>query len=296
MVKFKFDTFDDIGPFYRRILKKAGLETVDDFLNKSSYGLDCKSLLAKLQAIEEKEKEGKQDHPNIDEKRLVKWCQIFDLFRVPRLPPRIAELLVCADIKSVRELSYMDPAQVMFKMREVDEDTHFIVIEEPKIDDVEQWIYYAKLMTRRKKFGLDIPLINVIPMMTLDYASELQNYKIWTIEDLDANIALVPSLYGRIGMPRPDYIAMLGICDLCRVNGIDLGIARALYMTGIRSILAFMDASLDELHENLRKLMATSTLGKEYPTLEQDFTRDRLEQLQQAALFHKTSTFLEVIT
>ena len=295
-MKFKFDTFDDIGPFYRRVLKKAGLETVDDFLRETIYGLDFGSLLAKLQAVETKEKEGNRDHPGIDEKRLVKWCQIFDLFRVPRLPPRIAELLVCADIKSVRELSYMDPAQVMFKMRETDEDTHFIVIEEPKIEDVEQWIYYAKLMTRRKKFGLDIPLINVIPLMTLDYASELQKYKIWTIEDLDANIALVPGLYGRIGMPRPDYIAMLGICDLCRVNGMDIAIARAMYMAGIRSLLGFLDASLDELHEKLKKVMATSTICKEYPSLELDLARDRLEQLQQAAMVQKTSTFMEVIS
>ncbi|HME55280.1 MAG TPA: DUF4332 domain-containing protein [Candidatus Lokiarchaeia archaeon] len=301
MVKFKFDIFEDIGSFYGKTLKrKANLETIDDFLKETSYGMDYKPLLAKLNAPEEKPREifGKErvrDHPEIDEKRLVRWGRIFDLFRIPRMPPRIAEMLVAADVNSVAELSYMDPTQILFKMQEVDEDTHFIIIEEPRIADAEEWIYYAKLMTRRKKYGMDIPLVNVIPVMNLDFASELQKYKIWTMEDLDANFGLIPGLYDRIGMPRLEYVEILGICDLCRVHGIDIAIARALHEIGIRSLLAFQDASINEACENLKKAMITSYLYKQYPTLERDLTRSNLEQLQNIALSQKIKTFLEAM-
>lgn len=301
MVKFKFDIFEDIGSFYGKTLKKkANLETVDDFLRETNYGMNYKPLLAKLNAPEDKPreflgKERKHDHPEIDEKRLIRWGRIFDLFRIPRMPPRIAEMLVAADVNSVSELSYMDPTQILFKMQEVDEDTHFIIIEEPKIADAELWIYYAKLMTRRKKYGMDIPLVNVIPLMNLDYASELQKYKIWTMEDLDANFSLISGLYNRIGMPKLEYVEMLGICDLCRVHGIDIVIARALHETGIRSLLAFRDVSIDEVYENLKKVMHTSTLCKQYPTLEMDLTRSNLEQLQKIALNQKIKTFLEAM-
>ncbi|HME55278.1 MAG TPA: DUF4332 domain-containing protein [Candidatus Lokiarchaeia archaeon] len=301
MVKFKFDAFDDIGPFYGPILKKtANLETVDDFLRETNYGADYAPLLAKLNATVGKQskharEEKKRDHEEIDEEKLVRWGRIFDLFRVPRVSPRIAELLVAADINSARELSYLDPAQVLHKMQGVDEDTYFIIIEEPSITDVERWIHYAKLLTRRKKFGLDIPLVNVVPMMTLEIASELQKYKIWTIEDLDENISLIPSLYSRIGMPRGDYMSMLGVCDLCRVDGIDIIIARMLYLAGIKSLKAFRDASLDDLCGKLQKVMPTIMLVKQYPALVLELARNGVDQLQHAAKEMQTKTFLEAI-
>ncbi len=97
-------------------------------------------------------------------------------------------------------------------------------------------------------------------------------------------------------MPKTDYIMLLGMCDLCRVNGVDIIITRALFEAGIHSIQAFTETSLDTLEGNLTKIKATSSLYKEYPALEQDLARDNIVQLRKSAIDQGIKPFLKVMT
>jgi hypothetical protein len=298
MVKFKFEAFETIGPFYGEILKKkAGLETVDDFLQFTSYGRNYKPLLDKLEGQTlGKRKSHSKEGQEINEEIVRKWGSVFDVFRVPMVSPRDAEMLVATGIRSVQELSYKDADQVLDKMWDMDEDSYFIIVHEPTIDDVEQWIAFAKMITRRHKYGIGIPLISMESIVTLNYASEFQKFRIWTIEDLNASIRLIPGLYTRIGMSRTAWTDFLGLCDLCRVDGIDAPIARMFGMAGIKSLQALRTISPEELQAKVSKAMGTNaTILNEYPSLVQDLSPDNLHKiLEQTKSQEIPTTFMEV--
>nr|MDO8088476.1 DUF4332 domain-containing protein [Candidatus Sigynarchaeum springense] len=294
MVVFTPENFETIGSYYANLLKeKAGIKTIDDFFRETNHGKDIKPLLEKLRAPDKKQsKKGKGESvQEVSESRLNTWSQVFDLFRIPKMTPRMAELLVHAEINSVRELSHRDPVQVWYIIKELDESSYFIVIKSPSLAEIENLVYYARLMTRRIKYGYDVPLVN-LPMMNLDWASELQKYKIWTIEDLEANFAILPSLAGKIGMPGDKYAEMLGMCDLCRVNGIDVLIAELLAQAGIKSLQQLVILSADELSDRLAKLQ-DSPIIKEHPELHIELAKDRLALILQNAREQKITSFLE---
>ncbi len=294
MVEFTLEHFETIGSFYGDLLKKkAEIETVDDFFNETNHGKDFKPLLEKLRAPDKKQSRSGKDEatPEVTEAQLVEWSQVFDLFRIPKVSPRMAELLVHADINSVSELSHRDPVQVWYKIKELDETSYFIVIKSPALAEIESWVYYAKLMTRRIKYGYDAPLIN-LPMMNLDWASELQKYKIWTIEDLEANAAIFPSLASRIGMPSDDFAELLGMCDLCKVKGVDLLIARMLALAGIKSLQQLRVLSAGDVFDRLAKVM-DNPIVKEHPELQTDLSKNGVDQIVQNAKDSKIKSFLE---
>ena len=297
MVKYTCDQFETIGTRYGMLLKfKAGIETVDDFLEMTNGGSTYDTILTALnEPIKAKNKKLKvYDSVTITESHLEKWGQIFDLFRIPTVTTRAAEMLVNAEINSVQELSHRDPVQVWYKLKELDESSYFITIKEPNISEIELWIHFAKLMTRRIKNGYDVPLIN-LPMMNIDYASELQKYKIWTIEDLEANYDLIPSLNTRIGMPIEAYRDMLGLCDLTKVDGIDILIARILVSVNIKSLDQLRALATEEISARLAKILPTNQLIKQYPVLEKEFVDDNLSQIMEQAKVQDIRQFLEAI-
>ncbi len=294
MVEYTLEHFETIGSVYGNLLKKkAKIETVDNFLNETNHGKDFKPLLVKLRAPDKKQaRSGKGESvPEVTEEQLAEWSEVFDLFRIPKISPRMAELLVHADINSVSELSHRDPVQVWYKIKELDESSYFIVIKSPSLSEIESWVYYAKLIARRIKYGYDIPLIN-FPMVSLNFASELQKYKIWTVEDLEANSAVIPNLAGKIGMPKEEYTKLLGMCDLCRVNGIDILIARLLGLAGIKSLQQLRTLSADEVFDRLSKYL-DSQIAKEHPELQTELSKANVAQIMQNAKEQKIKPFLE---
>jgi hypothetical protein len=296
MVVYTLEQFETIGSYFGNLLKKkAEIETVDDFFTETNHGKDFKPLLEKLRALDKKQAKKKKDDtvPEVSESKLVEWSQVFDLFRVPKMTPRMAELLVHADINSVRELAHRDSIQVWYKIKELDESSYFIVIKSPSLSEIESLVYYARLMTRRIKYGYDVPLIN-FPMVTIDFASEMQKFKIWTIEDLEANTAIIPSLAGKIGMPREEYAELLGMCDLCKVNGIDILIARLLAHAGIKSLQQLRSLSTDDVFNRLAALM-DSPIVKEHPELQTELTKEGVALITQNAKEQQITSFSEAM-
>ncbi|NMC06179.1 MAG: DUF4332 domain-containing protein [Candidatus Lokiarchaeota archaeon] len=296
MVVYTLEQFETIGNDFSDLLKHAaGIKSVDDFLAITSWGRDFKPLIEKLRdPARKRTKHEKNDVvTEISESRLVEWGQVFDLFRVPKMSTRMAELLVHAGINSVGELAHRDPVQVWYKIKELDENSYFIVIKSPALSEIESLVFYARLMTRRIKFGYDVPLIN-FPIMTINWASELQKFRIWTIEDLEANLVIVPSLAGKIGMPREAYKTLLGMCDLCKVNGIDVLIARLFFQAGITSLVQLRSMSKDGVIERLATVM-DNPLIKEHPELQMELTRDAISLLVENAMEQNIKTFTEVM-
>jgi predicted XRE-type DNA-binding protein len=295
-MEFTFDQFETIGTFYGDLLKrKANIKNVDDFLRATNHGKDFTLLLEQLNTPDKKEKKsGKgMKGPAVTTEKLVKWSEILDLFSIPKVSPRMAELLVHAEINSVKELSHRDPVQVWYKIKDLDEQSYFIIIKAPSLTEIESWVYYARLMTRRIKTGYDVPLIR-FPVMTLDYASELQKFKIWTIEDLESNDTIVPTLSARIGMPRTEFAELLGMCDLCRVDGTDVLLAQIFVLAGIKSLQQFRVLSVDEVSERIAKVKDNPII-KEHPEIETELSKNNVAQLLQNAQDKKIKSFLEVM-
>ena len=98
-----------IGPVYAEKLIAAGIETVDQLLEK---GADPKGR----QAIEEA--------TGIDHGRVLTWVNHADLFRVNGIGPQFSELLEAAGVDTVKELRNRNAANLAAKLLEVNEEKH----------------------------------------------------------------------------------------------------------------------------------------------------------------------------
>ncbi len=213
--------FETIGTYHAGLLRKhARIRTVDEFLKEPNID-KIKQALA-----------GKVPPDSID-----RWREIAEIFMVPKVSPKMAELLVHAGVNSVEELSYRDPVQLFYKIKELDEQTYFIVIDYPAVSDIEEWIYFSRLMNRSLKYGYDVPIIKFFPLVDTDIASEFQKYRIWTIEDLETTVSSGAfNVRRRVGMGKAEYATLLELCTLCQIDGVDVVIGKALHAAGIKSL------------------------------------------------------------
>lgn len=223
MVRFTLDQFETIGTANASILRrKASIRDVDEFLARIRDG--------RVDDIKERVKE------SIPPGTIDTWCEIMELFTVPKVSTKMAEMLVHARVNSVRELSFKDPVQLLYKIMELDERSFFIVVHEPSIAEVEEWIYYAKLMSRSIKQGYDVPLISFFPLVTVHAASELQRFRIWTVEDLDMVLKTnLIDVRRRADMTVDAFQELVQLVSLCKLDGVDVVLARALHAIGIKT-------------------------------------------------------------
>jgi predicted site-specific integrase-resolvase len=253
-MKTKLIEFETIGSEYAHKLKKdMGIDSIDDFLEYS------------LEEIHQKS--------NIDVQRLQQWTDVIDLFRIPDLSSREAELLYFADINSIRELSHRQSLRIFYKLREIDEDTHHIILQLPTFNKIERWIYYAKLMTKRIKFGQNIPII-LLPMVQFDNASELKNFKIFTVEDFARKHKIISNLRKKINMSRKNYHKLLNFISYLKIAEIDVYFARLFQEGGIESPEEFLNM------ENSDILNQILPLQENEPSCLEKLTIETIEQIK----------------
>lgn len=232
--------FETIGGVYAANLRKTmNIRTVDDFLEHS------------LEQIHQKTK--------IDMDRLEEWLEVFDLFRVPNITPRRAELLRFASINNVEELAHRQTIRVFYKLQEIDEKTYYIILQLPTFSEIDNWIYYAKLMVKRIKVGENIPII-LLPMLNFENASGLKKFNIYTIEDFLNQEQNITGLRKKIGMSRKNYNDMKKIISLIQIDGIDLLTAKIMWKAGIESPQDILEQNKAEL---LQKLANCAELDSE---------------------------------
>ena len=106
---YKIIDIQGIGPVYAEKLIAAGIETVDQLLEK---GASPKGR----QAIEEA--------TGIDHGRVLTWVNHADLFRIKGVGPQFSELLEAAGVDTVKELAHRNAENLEKKMIEVNEVEH----------------------------------------------------------------------------------------------------------------------------------------------------------------------------
>lgn len=248
MIKTELREFESIGDLYGKKLKDKGIQYVDDFF-KQTPG----------QIIE---------ITGADKEKVKQWFNVLDLYRIPKVSVRDAELLFNVNINSVEELSHRQASRIYYKLRTLEEQTYFIILTFPTFSTIDEWIYFSKLMTMNTKYGLNIPLISLSfsSVMNLERALELKKYRIFTIEDFINKKQFVKNIRKRLKLKKDEYKELLNIIEMLKIDGISVNIVKKLFESGIKnleelnkekidSILkdTINTKSIEEIKENLKR-------------------------------------------
>ncbi len=87
----------------------------------------------------------------ISEKRILKWVNHADLFRINGVAGEYAELLEAAGVDTVVELAQRNPEHLSEKLAEVNDSKH-LVRRVPPPGDVARWVTEAKGLPRRVEY------------------------------------------------------------------------------------------------------------------------------------------------
>ena len=123
---YKIIDIQGIGPVYAEKLIAAGIETVDQLLEK---GCSPKG----------------QEATGIDHGRILTWVNHADLFRIKGVGPQFSELLEAAGVDTVKELRNRNAANLAAKMLEVNEAKH-LCKRTPVEKEVQKYIDLAKAL------------------------------------------------------------------------------------------------------------------------------------------------------
>jgi len=121
---------EGIGPAYKAKLEKAGITNVESLLEKGGA------------------KKGRVDiaaSTGISEKRILKWVNMADLFRVNGIASQFAELLKATGVDTVKELKMRNPANLHKMLIETNEQKK-LTRAVPALSQIEDFINQAKLM------------------------------------------------------------------------------------------------------------------------------------------------------
>ncbi|WP_457558825.1 DUF4332 domain-containing protein [Candidatus Harpocratesius sp.] len=255
MVKQKLSEFESIGQKYAQILNKTmKIQSVDDFL---------------LYSIDEI-----QSRTQIDRERIKQWSDLIDLFQIPNLSARECELLYYANINSVEELSRRQSLRIFYKLRELDTETRFIVLSFPTFAQIDEWIYFAKHMNKRIKYGLNIPIV-LFPMVNLDVASEFKKFSIYTAQHLIEKKDQISKLHKKVHLKKRDFHKLLEMINFIQIPGMDIYFAKVFFEAGITSIQQLKTTSASEIYEQVKVIQK-----KNEPILE-ELTESLIKQFQQ---------------
>lgn len=126
-MKRKIAAIEDIEPKYAQMLNQAGITYTDQLL---ASGGTAKGRAAIAERC------------GINEKMILKWVNMSDLFRVKGVAGQYAELLEAAGVDTVKELRHRNPGNLAEKMRALNRDRH-LVRAVPSLKSIESWIEQA---------------------------------------------------------------------------------------------------------------------------------------------------------
>ena len=123
---------EGIGPSYAEKLEVCDIKSTDILLEKGASALGRKEIA---------EKSG------INEKVILKWVNMCDLFRVKGIGQEYSELLEAAGVDTVPELAQRNPGNLIDAMTVVNKEKN-LVRKVPAQTAVEGWIAHAKALPR----------------------------------------------------------------------------------------------------------------------------------------------------
>jgi len=123
-------TIEGIGPRYAEALQAAGITNTERLLQAGATR-EGRAALAQTTGI--------------NEKLILRWVNMSDLFRVKGVASQYAELLEAAGVDTVRELRTRNPDNLAETMINLNKDKR-LVRQVPNSRQVSNWVEHAKTL------------------------------------------------------------------------------------------------------------------------------------------------------
>lgn len=136
MANYKIEEIEGIGPELGKKLRDAGVTTTDKLLENTKTKKQRKELA---------------EATGIDEKRILKFANMADLFRINGVGQEFSELLEAAGVDTVVELAQRKPENLTAKMEEVNA-VKKLTRRTPSLLEVEKWIKEAVFLPRELEY------------------------------------------------------------------------------------------------------------------------------------------------
>lgn len=123
---------EGVGSVYGEKLENAGINTTDDLLEK------CQSPQGRKELAE---------GTGINERMVLRWTNMADLFRIKGVGEEYADLLEAAGVDTVPELGQRNAKNLYDKMLAVNEEKK-LTRQAPSENQVSDWVEQAKTLPR----------------------------------------------------------------------------------------------------------------------------------------------------
>ncbi len=128
----KLSEIEGIGDVYSSKLEAAGITSLENLLNTCCGKKGRKEIAEKS---------------DVSEKLILGWVNRADLSRVKGISTQYADLLKCAGVDTIPELTQRNPENLQAKMAEVNEEKN-LVRKIPTVSQVQDWVAQAKELPR----------------------------------------------------------------------------------------------------------------------------------------------------
>ncbi len=125
---YKIIDVEGIGNVNAKKLVEAGINTVDDLLQKAKNPAGRKTL---------------EETTGISGKSILKWTNHADLMRINGVGPQFSELLEAAGVDTVKELKHRVAENLQQKLEEINNKRN-LVNRVPSVSEVQKMIDQAK--------------------------------------------------------------------------------------------------------------------------------------------------------
>lgn len=125
---YKIIDIEGIGNVKAKKLVEAGINTVDDLLQKAKTPAGRKTL---------------EETTGISGKSILKWTNHADLMRINGVGPQFSELLEAAGVDTVKELKHRVADNLQQKLEEINNKRN-LVNRVPSVSEVQKMIDQAK--------------------------------------------------------------------------------------------------------------------------------------------------------
>lgn len=125
---YKIIDVEGIGNLNAKKLVEAGINTVDDLLQKAKNPAGRKTL---------------EETTGISGKSILKWTNHADLMRINGVGPQFSELLEAAGVDTVKELKHRVADNLQQKLEEINNKKN-LVNRVPSVSEVQKMIDQAK--------------------------------------------------------------------------------------------------------------------------------------------------------
>lgn len=128
----KLSDIEGIGPAFEEKLKKAGMTTVENLLEKGATAKGRKEIA---------------ETTGIDASMILGWVNRADLYRIKGIGSEYSDLLEAAGVDSVPEMATRNPEHLTMKLEEINTEKD-LVRRTPTLLTVEDWVAQAKKLPK----------------------------------------------------------------------------------------------------------------------------------------------------